>query len=153
MRRWEKGDMTLTTNESTVKHRYHFLATFIILRFTQQESDEEVIAKRSPSRFHLDRLCFSHGQEVVDFIRVLGKKSHRFGQFHAHYKKSGEGIEGFSCYLDVIAYLDLPVHTPQFFQENSALVGSYHEVRGAIVVRVSSLWQLAPDPLIGYFSQ
>jgi hypothetical protein len=80
----------------------------------------------------------------VDFMRVLGKKPHRYSQFHALYKKSDRERE--SPYLDVISYLDLPVHTALFIKENANYIIAHHEA-GHIVA--SHLLPHSPAEAIG----
>jgi hypothetical protein len=128
-----------------IKYRWDaFLPHVLAASEGDEESDEEVLAKRSPSRFRLERLNFDDGQEVVDFIRVLGKKPHRYSQFHALYKKSDSDRE--SPYLEVISYLDLPVHTPQFIKDNADFITAHHEA-GHIVA--SHLLAHSPAEAVG----
>ena len=128
-----------------VKYRWDaFLPPVLAANEDEEESDEEVREKRNPSRFRLERLKFEDGQEVVDFIRVLGKKPHRYSQFHSLYKKSDSDRE--SPYLEVISYLDLPVHTPQFIKANSDYITAHHEA-GHIVA--SHLLTHSPAEAVG----
>lgn len=109
-----------------IKYRFDaFLPKVLAVGEDDEEEDDVVKAKRNPSRYRLDRLSYDDGQEVVDFIRVLGKKTHRYSQFHALYKKNDGERE--SPYLDVIAHLDLPVHNPMFLKKNSKFIAAHHE--------------------------
>jgi hypothetical protein len=128
-----------------LKYRWDaFLPPVLAANEDEEETDEDVKLKRSPTRFRLQRLEFDDGQEVVDFIRVLGKKPHRFSQFHSLYKKSDSDRE--SPYLEVIAYLDLPVHSPQFIKENADYITAHHEA-GHIVA--SHLLSHSPAEAVG----
>ena len=135
----------LLTHLVDMKYRWDaFLAPVLAANEDEEESDKDVRSKRSPARFRLERLDFADGQEVVDFIRVLGRKPHRYSQFHSLYKKSDTDRE--SPYLEVISYLDLPVHTPAFLKEHSLHITAHHEA-GHIVA--SHLLAHSPAEAVG----
>ena len=128
-----------------IKYRWDTcLPPILSLDEDEEEKDDVVRSKRSPSRFRLDRLNFDDGQEVVDFIRVLGKKTYQYSQFHALYKRSDRERE--SPYLDIIAYLELPVHTSDFVRDNATYITAHHEA-GHIVA--SHLLTQSPAEAIG----